>query len=294
MSTARDYLREDMEKRPEQLQREADEVRADMEHTVDDLVNRLSPGELINQAMAMFRNSGDNHFVRNLSNQVQNNPIPAILAGVSLTWLMAASKRPPAAATGSGASPGQTARQASEKLSSAKGSVAQSARDKQQQLAETADGMKRRLGDASRHAMESTRSGAHAVQDTYQDLLREQPLVIGALAIAAGAALGAMLPRTRAEDETMGEISDQQKESVKQEAEKRAEEVKESAKSQSTTHSRVSGTQDSPAAGASGPPGSGASTDSAQTATSAASSPSGPSTPGANPSGLNSREGEKR
>lgn len=50
MSTARDYLKEDMEKRPEQLQREADEVRADMEHTVDDLMNRLSPDELINLA----------------------------------------------------------------------------------------------------------------------------------------------------------------------------------------------------------------------------------------------------
>lgn len=40
------------------------------------------------------------------------------------------------------------------------------------------------------------------------DLFEDQPLVVGALALAAGAAFGSMLPHTRLEDDTMGESSD--------------------------------------------------------------------------------------
>ncbi|MFC6658165.1 DUF3618 domain-containing protein [Roseibium salinum] len=40
------------------------------------------------------------------------------------------------------------------------------------------------------------------------DLFHDQPLLIGALAIAAGAALGSVLPRTKAEDSAFGEQSD--------------------------------------------------------------------------------------
>jgi vacuolar-type H+-ATPase subunit H len=40
-------------------------------------------------------------------------------------------------------------------------------------------------------------------------MLEEQPLVMGALAFAAGAALGAVLPRTEQEDRMIGEASDQ-------------------------------------------------------------------------------------
>ncbi|MDG3042788.1 DUF3618 domain-containing protein [Roseicyclus marinus] len=39
-------------------------------------------------------------------------------------------------------------------------------------------------------------------------LFEDQPLVVGALAVAAGAAVGAMLPHTRVEDNTMGESRD--------------------------------------------------------------------------------------
>lgn len=40
------------------------------------------------------------------------------------------------------------------------------------------------------------------------DLYNKQPLVIGALGLAIGAAIGAIAPRTRTEDDLMGEHSD--------------------------------------------------------------------------------------
>src|SRR5947207_6849008 len=48
------------------------------------------------------------------------------------------------------------------------------------------------------------------------DFCRDQPLVVAGLGLAVGAAVGAMLPRTRAEDQFMGDLSDQLKEQTKE------------------------------------------------------------------------------
>ena len=52
------------------------------------------------------------------------------------------------------------------------------------------------------------RSGAR-VQRSIGSLIQDEPLVFGAVALAVGAAVGAMLPATRTEDEWMGETRDQ-------------------------------------------------------------------------------------
>lgn len=277
MSTARDYIKEDMAKNPEQIQREADEVRADMEHTVDDLFNRLSPGELINQAMTMFRGNGNSNFVQNLTTQVQNNPVPAILAGVGLTWLMSASKQPPTAGESRTSSGGIThgMRSASAAMSSATdkarssaSSVAHGAKEKQHDLADSASDMKHRVSNAGHQTMEASRSGAHAVRNTYNDMLREQPLMVGAAAIAVGAALGALLPRTQAEESLMSQQpsdassghqtssdSDNGEPTGSVDAPSSGESVRRDAATPSA-HSQGAMTTNPPAAGASGPPGS--------------------------------------
>jgi ElaB/YqjD/DUF883 family membrane-anchored ribosome-binding protein len=61
------------------------------------------------------------------------------------------------------------------------------------------------------------RQGAVAARRT-ADTLQEQPLVTGALAFAVGAAVGALLPHTRREDELLGDTAD----SVRAEAGRRA------------------------------------------------------------------------
>src|SRR5690625_7330486 len=91
-------LREEFSKKPEDLAREANDVREDMEKTIDQLMNRLSPGELINQAVDRFRSGGDSPFTQNLVSQVQNNPTPAVLTDCGLTSLMASCKQPPVSA----------------------------------------------------------------------------------------------------------------------------------------------------------------------------------------------------
>ena len=73
--------------------------------------------------------------------------------------------------------------------------------------------------EARRSAIVQARRGSERASDLFE----EQPLVAGALALAVGAAIGAALPRTRVEDDYLGEQSD----TLMQEAERVFAEEKE-------------------------------------------------------------------
>lgn len=75
---------------PKELSREVEEARSQLERTVSELSDRFSPGELIDQALAMAREHGG-QFGRNLGSQVKDNPVPMILTGVGVFWMMLSS-----------------------------------------------------------------------------------------------------------------------------------------------------------------------------------------------------------
>jgi ElaB/YqjD/DUF883 family membrane-anchored ribosome-binding protein len=52
---------------------------------------------------------------------------------------------------------------------------------------------------------DQVQQGARQMQDQYRQAVRENPLAVGAVALAAGAAVGLMLPSTHTEDRWMGE-----------------------------------------------------------------------------------------
>ncbi|NDW07804.1 DUF3618 domain-containing protein [Jiella pacifica] len=63
------------------------------------------------------------------------------------------------------------------------------------------------MHSARRTGRSAYRAGARA-QRNVADLIHDEPLVFGAIALAIGAAVGALLPATRTEDEWMGETRD--------------------------------------------------------------------------------------
>jgi hypothetical protein len=65
-----------------------------------------------------------------------------------------------------------------------------------------------RAVEMAREVDSATRRGAQWSRDTASDFVEEQPLVAGALALAVGAALAGALPRSRREDEIVGETRD--------------------------------------------------------------------------------------
>lgn len=76
-----------------QLQREVEAQRSRIESRIGEIQSRLSPGQLLDEALAYTRNGPASEFVGNLGRSVTANPLPIALMGVSLVWLMA---RPPA------------------------------------------------------------------------------------------------------------------------------------------------------------------------------------------------------
>jgi hypothetical protein len=79
-----------------ELQREVEQQRARLESRIDEIQDRLSPGQLVDEMLA-YTKGGGGEFVASLQRNVTANPLPVALLGVSLAWLMAK----PASATSS-------------------------------------------------------------------------------------------------------------------------------------------------------------------------------------------------
>jgi Protein of unknown function (DUF3618) len=75
----------------EQLERETERTRIDLANTVEELRERLTPGEVLDEVLD-YASSGDiGDYLRNFRRQVVDNPLPLGLMGVSVAWLIAAS-----------------------------------------------------------------------------------------------------------------------------------------------------------------------------------------------------------
>lgn len=339
-------------------ERHAEEVRAQMAGTADEIRDRMAPGQLFEEALHYMRDSEGTVAFSNLGRQVRDNPLALALIGAGVAWLFAGPRPvrreyypypddrlgyeddlypyPDATAdditgyptgypydddavraeglgyvergssAGSGSSWKDTAGDAKDRVSGAaagakdrvsgaaadaSGRISSSASAASQSAKDTAAGighsasnaahsaahgassatasagrMAARAGDyaagaaresgryassamhgagryaseagnyaadasraAGRYASDASRyvgRSADRARDSLLSALDREPLVIGALGLAVGAAIGAMLPSTRIEDETFGDARDE----LKDEAGRRLKRGYESAK----------------------------------------------------------------
>jgi ElaB/YqjD/DUF883 family membrane-anchored ribosome-binding protein len=240
---------------PARLERDIDRTRASLGRTVDALERRLSPGELVDQALGMAREHGG-EFATNLGRSVQNNPMPVILTGVGLAWMMASSNEPRAPVRRSagggyqdwtsesvGESVGDSGSDSTGRLksgvSSAKSAVgsmgdkASRAKDSLKQsvgsFSDSASGAVSGTGERIRMQGERMRMQSRRLRSNFETLMEEQPLIVGAIGIAIGAALGAAFPRTETEDRLLGEARDSAMRAAKERASEAYEDVKDTA-----------------------------------------------------------------
>ena len=78
---------------PNEIERDLAQTRARLDATIDALQQRLSPGEMVDQAIGYVKESGGGEFGRNLMLTVRDHPIPVALIGVGVAWLMLAGPR---------------------------------------------------------------------------------------------------------------------------------------------------------------------------------------------------------
>lgn len=70
------------------IERDLEHTRARLDATLDALQQKLSPGQMVDQAMNWFKEGNGADFGRNLGRNVRDNPIPVALIGIGLGWLM--------------------------------------------------------------------------------------------------------------------------------------------------------------------------------------------------------------
>ena len=73
-----------MTKSSAQLEREAEQTRAQFAATLDELRSRITPGQLLDQTLDFARASNAGEFVRNLGRDARDNPLPLALIGTGL------------------------------------------------------------------------------------------------------------------------------------------------------------------------------------------------------------------
>jgi hypothetical protein len=82
-----------MARESERLEREADQTRALLSASLAELRARMTPGQLVDRVVDYAREGPTTEFFANLRREIRENPLPVVLIGVGIAWLMLASSR---------------------------------------------------------------------------------------------------------------------------------------------------------------------------------------------------------
>jgi ElaB/YqjD/DUF883 family membrane-anchored ribosome-binding protein len=222
-------------RRPEQILTEIHRTRDELEKTLIAIEHRLTPGQLVDHGIDYLRHSGANEFVQNLGGAAKQNPLPVALVGIGLAWLMALGRQP--------ARRDDSSTLTSDLRDNAVGamqSASETLSSTRERISGTVSAMRERASDVT----DTARQQWERARDSLDYLVHEQPLALGAIGLAIGAVLGAAAPRTRVEEQMMGQASRNLGEKARQmgseqldKAEQAVKEVARPAQPQSTVSS---------------------------------------------------------
>lgn len=191
---------------PEQIQRELGSTRSRIDEGLEELDDRLGTGAAIKEAAYHVRDSAS-ELSSSVGRVIRENPVPAFLIGAGAAWIaMSALSRT------------QRGQEVRERVGERARDVAHRAGDKADHLRQRAGEVRQRAGETLEQARQRAhdtgqklREGAGHVAEKASDTFESQPLLIGALGLAVGAAIGASIPSTRREDELVGPLRDRLK-----------------------------------------------------------------------------------
>jgi hypothetical protein len=176
------------------LERQGDEIRADMDRTLDALERKFSPGQLLDQSMEYLRKNGAN-LANQVGDAVRRHPMPALLTCAGVVWL--------GTSLAQARSPRQSRPESNDPEPNAEADVP------------AAGGVVERARASAERAKGRVNAAANVIQDRTSELggnfgaaVTDHPLAFGALAIAVGAVLGAAIPLSETEKRKIGPVRD--------------------------------------------------------------------------------------
>ena len=228
----------DSDDNTEQLRADIEDTRADMTQTINEIQERLSPDYLVDQvketvreatigkvervvgqvgetlsevtepALAMAGRAGNaiKEVGTTVADKFYKNPIPVALIGLGVGMLVIRNFRGPSY----GSSPRSLQNRSNYELGEAGRTTPayETGRSALNQVKETASDLASRSTDALSNLGSKAKDGASVVTTRFERMMHENPLAVGAVAVAAGTALGLMLPSTRLENEYIGETGE--------------------------------------------------------------------------------------
>ena len=310
---------------PAALEREADARRASLNQTLNAVEERFSPNHLAKQAVDYFGDHGSD-IAQSVGQSVKQNPLPLLLTGIGLAWLISTQSRSSSSYNGASGYPSRSNRwdeedyradrtprayaqnafsvtesgysgsrdsldydtsdfeadddsmlddakqkvdslknsasqwrdDLTEKLRSVKKETGETAEQWQERIINTsveqADSMDQQYRQAKQQMMARSRRakqemmerGRQAKQEMMErgrqakqemaargsdyaqstkNFMQDQPLVAGALGVAAGALIGSLLPSSKMEDEMIGDRADNVKSSLARQAKSAGDEA---------------------------------------------------------------------
>lgn len=222
---------EDYDANTEQLRADIEDTRAEMSQTINEIQERLSPEHLMGQVKETVREATIGKVEKvmdkvgetisevteparevaglagtalkeagtSVADSVWRNPIPVALIGLGIGMLLVRRSR------GDGYDTTTRTR-----------------------------GTRRFANPSTTNALSNlgtkAKESASAVSSRFGDVLRENPLAVGAVAVAAGTAVGLVLPSTRIESEYIGETSERLVDKAQEVARDALDKVKDAAK----------------------------------------------------------------
>jgi hypothetical protein len=78
----------------EQLERKVHQARARLTGTLEELRAGMTPGQVVDQFADYARKGPAAEFFRNLAREMRENPLPLMLIGAGIAWLIIASSQP--------------------------------------------------------------------------------------------------------------------------------------------------------------------------------------------------------
>jgi ElaB/YqjD/DUF883 family membrane-anchored ribosome-binding protein len=227
-----------------ELEREVEAQRAGLALTLDTISARLTPGQVLDEALQFAKGSGGGAFARNLGTSVRDNPLPIGLITSGIAWLIsgrggglprmagervpAPERRPagdafdrlrsdgvlPKKESGPGvfakaaSSTADLADTARERVTETAGIIGDAGRIAMDDLREGADRFSRSLNENAQHLGGRAREQTRYLRDRAGAFANEQPVVLAVAGLAIGALVGALARSTTAESRLMGQASE--------------------------------------------------------------------------------------
>ena len=221
-----------------EIRAQIEQTRSEMSDTINAIQDKLSPDNLKDQAKEMVReatigraeemvnNAGDTAkgFTASLMETIRQNPVPAAIAGISLGWLFMnrsnggssnqhqyssgysydrmrySSGYPSAGNYGTGYNTGYDGGA----RGNSGGGIGQVAAQAKNTVGDVAGQAKDTVGDVAEQAQYRAQQATYSLQNMLQD----NPLAVGAVAVALGAAVGFIVPETQQEHQLLGQARD--------------------------------------------------------------------------------------